>query len=189
MNMRKRFARIVAGIAMLGLAGCDGAKRHAESIGVIGGADAPTAVWLSSRPAWHRDFLDCIVPVVSISPQSTIEGASCYLEKVVLNPPGMNGIDGLGPIKVELAYGRNLAVPLGEFNATNVSVRTVLTAIAERDYSMVAWDSKRRVVSFICKGKLNQDEWRKLLDEVGEIIYPANHVNPVNENATERMTP
>ena len=101
----------------------------------------------------------------------------------------MNGIDGLGPIKVELAYGRNLAVPLGEFNATNVSVRTVLTAIAERDYSMVAWDSKRRVVSFICKGKLNQDEWRKLLDEVGEIIYPANHVNPVNENATERMTP
>lgn len=188
MNRRKRFAWVVAGIAMLGLAGCDGAKRNAESIGVIGGADGPTAVWLS-WPSWHRDFLDCIVPVVSISPQSTIEDARDYLEKVVLNPPGMNGIDGLGPIKVGLAYGHNLTVPLGEFNATNVSVRTVLTTIAEKDCAMVAWNSKHRVVSFISKGKMNQEQWRKLLDEVDEIIYPANHVNPVKETTTERSNP
>ena len=186
MNMRKRFARIVAGIMLLGLAGCDDTKRHAESIGVIGGADAPTAVWLSSWSAWSLNFLDCLVPVVSIAPQSTIEDARDYLEKVVLNPPGMNGIDGLGPIKVELVYGRNLVVPLKEFYATNVPVRTVLTEIAERDRAKVAWNPKRRVVSFLCKGKLNQDEWRKILEDAGEIIYPSN---PDNETPTERSNP
>ena len=190
MNIRKRFARIVAGIMLLGLAGCDDTKRHAESIGVIGGADAPTAVWLSSwsawRSAWSQNFLDCIVPVVSIAPQSTIEDARDYLEKVVLNPPGMNGIDGLGPIKVKLVYGRNLVVPLKEFYATNVPVRTVLTEIAERDRAKVAWNPRRRVVSFLCKGKLNQDEWRKILEDAGEIIYPSN---PVKDTPTERSNP
>ncbi len=189
--MRKRFARIVAGIMLLGLAGCDDTKRHAESIGVIGGADAPAAVWLSSWSAWSQNFLDCIVldcivPVVSIAPQSTIEDARDYLEKAVLNPPGMNGIDGLGPIKVELVYGRNLVVPLKEFYATNVPVRTVLTEIAERDGAKVAWNPRRRVVSFLCKGKLNQDEWRKILEDVGEIIYPSN---PVKDTSTERSNP
>lgn len=183
----KPFARIILVSSLaFAAAGYDDTVKKAESIGVIGGADAPTAVWLSSWSAWSLNFLDCIVPVVSIAPQSTIEDARDYLEKVVLNPPGMNGIDGLGPIKVELVYGRNLVVPLKEFYATNVPVRTVLTEIAERDRAKVAWNPKRRVVSFLCKGKLNQDEWGKILEDAGEIIYPSN---PVKDTPTERSNP
>lgn len=177
MNTRMIFARGVAGAAMLCLVGCSDAKRNAESMGIIGGADGPTAVWLTSplfsyRQALKPDFLDCIVPIVSISPSSTIEDASDYLEKTVLNPPGMNGIDGLGPIKVELQYGRNMVEPLEGFVAMNVSVRTVLASIAERDGAIVAWNSQRRVVAFLCKGKMGDEEWCKLMDNVGEVVNP-----------------
>ena len=180
MNTRMMFARAVAEAAMVVcLAGCDDAKRDAESIGIIGGADGPTAVWLTSplfscRQALKPDLLDCIVPIVLICPPSTIEDARDYLEKTVLNHPGMNGIDGLGPIKVELQYGRNLVVPLEGFVAANVSVRTVLASIAERDGAIAAWNPKRRVVAFLCKGKLGDEEWRKLMENAGEVINPVN---------------
>ncbi len=34
--------------------GCDGAKEKAESIGIIGGEDGPTAVWLTTRLPWSN---------------------------------------------------------------------------------------------------------------------------------------
>ena len=43
-------SRIVPIELFLALAvGCDGAKETAESIGMIGGEDGPTAVWLTTR--------------------------------------------------------------------------------------------------------------------------------------------
>ncbi|MCR5839084.1 MAG: sodium ion-translocating decarboxylase subunit beta [Kiritimatiellae bacterium] len=35
--------------AMVALAGCDDAKKSAESIGIIGGEDGPTAIWMTTR--------------------------------------------------------------------------------------------------------------------------------------------
>ena len=35
-------------------AGCDGTVKIAESIGIIGGEDGPTAVWLTSRLPWSN---------------------------------------------------------------------------------------------------------------------------------------
>lgn len=39
----------VLGASMMALAGCDDAKRTAESMGIIGGDDGPTAVWITTR--------------------------------------------------------------------------------------------------------------------------------------------
>ena len=36
-------------------AGCDDAKDMAESFGIIGGEDGPTAVWLTTRLPWSND--------------------------------------------------------------------------------------------------------------------------------------
>ena len=43
-------------VASLGLAatGCDDAKEKAESIGIIGGEDGPTAVWLTTSLPWSN---------------------------------------------------------------------------------------------------------------------------------------
>lgn len=52
----KPFARMIL-VTSLALAatGCDGAKETAESIGIIGGADGPTAVWLTTPLPWSND--------------------------------------------------------------------------------------------------------------------------------------
>ena len=49
----KPIARIIL-VASLALTatGCDDAKRKAESIGIIGGEDGPTAVWLTTHLPW-----------------------------------------------------------------------------------------------------------------------------------------
>ena len=51
----KTFARIifVSSIALV-LAGCNDAAEKAESIGVIGGEDGPTAVWITTRLPWSN---------------------------------------------------------------------------------------------------------------------------------------
>ena len=43
MMMAALFAALVA------LSGCDGEKKSAESIGIIGGEDGPTAIWMTTR--------------------------------------------------------------------------------------------------------------------------------------------
>ena len=51
----KPFARIifVSSLALV-LAGCDDVKGKAESIGIIGGEEGPTAVWLTTRLPWSN---------------------------------------------------------------------------------------------------------------------------------------
>ncbi len=34
--------------AMVALSGCDGEKKSVESIGIIGGEDGPTAIWMTT---------------------------------------------------------------------------------------------------------------------------------------------
>ena len=41
--------------AMVALAGCYAAKKNAESIGIIGGEDGPTAIWMTTRLPWSKD--------------------------------------------------------------------------------------------------------------------------------------
>ena len=41
--------------AMVALSGCDGEKESAESIGIIGGEDGPTAIWMTTRLPWSKD--------------------------------------------------------------------------------------------------------------------------------------
>ena len=44
---------LVASLA-LAATGCDDAKEKAESFGIIGGEDGPTAVWLTTRLPWSN---------------------------------------------------------------------------------------------------------------------------------------
>lgn len=39
----------------LAAAGCDKAEKSAESIGIIGGEDGPTATWMTTRLPWSKD--------------------------------------------------------------------------------------------------------------------------------------
>ena len=41
--------------ALVALAGCCAAKKSAESIGIIGGEDGPTAIWMTTRLPWSKD--------------------------------------------------------------------------------------------------------------------------------------
>ena len=45
---------ILASFLAFAATGCDDAKRKAESIGMIGGEDGPTAVWLTTRLPWSN---------------------------------------------------------------------------------------------------------------------------------------
>ena len=42
-------------VTMIALSGCDGEKKSAEFIGIIGGEDGPTAIWVTTRLPWSKD--------------------------------------------------------------------------------------------------------------------------------------
>ena len=48
MTMKKKMI-VVGCVAMFALSGCYAAKKSAESIGIIGGEDGPTAIWMTTR--------------------------------------------------------------------------------------------------------------------------------------------
>ena len=47
----KKMMKALGCAAMIALAECDGEKRSAESIGIIGGNDGPAATWMTTRLA------------------------------------------------------------------------------------------------------------------------------------------
>ena len=51
----KKMMKAVGFAAMVALAGCYAAKKNAESIGIIGGEDGPTAIWMTTRLPWSKD--------------------------------------------------------------------------------------------------------------------------------------
>ena len=52
--MKSVARRIFASSLALAATGCDDAKGKAESFGIIGGEDGPTAVWLTTRLPWSN---------------------------------------------------------------------------------------------------------------------------------------
>ena len=46
---------IAACAALVARSGCYAAKKYAESIGIIGHEDAPTAIWMTTRLPWSKD--------------------------------------------------------------------------------------------------------------------------------------
>ncbi len=51
----KKLMRVLVCAALVALAGCCAAKKSAESIGIIGGEDGPTAIWMTTRLPWSKD--------------------------------------------------------------------------------------------------------------------------------------
>ena len=50
MEMKKLIMFVVIAAVVLGMAGCYGGKKDAESIGIIGGdEDGPTAIWMTTQ--------------------------------------------------------------------------------------------------------------------------------------------
>ena len=41
--------------AMAAIVGCSDTQKSAESIGIIGGEDCPTATWMTMRLPWSKD--------------------------------------------------------------------------------------------------------------------------------------
>ena len=143
-----------------------------ESVGVIDRTDDPNMIALSvpGVPSFYwigTDFLDCIIPAVSIHPPMTLEDAMRYLEKVVLNPDGVNGIDGKGYIMVQPLIGQNFMPELPTIELVCVPVRDALAIIAEKGWATCRWNSTTRMVSFLMQGKLTDDEWKAFTKDAG----------------------
>ena len=51
----KKLLVVLGCAALVALSGCDGEKKSAESIGIIGGDDGPTATWMTTRLPWSKD--------------------------------------------------------------------------------------------------------------------------------------
>ena len=51
----KELIMVLGCAALVALSGCDGEKKSAESIGIIGGEDGPTATWMTTRLPWSKD--------------------------------------------------------------------------------------------------------------------------------------
>jgi hypothetical protein len=166
---------VVLGCAvMVAIAGCSGTRKSAESIGIIGGDDGPTAIWMTMQLPWNRfcnrDFLDCVIPAFSITPGMTMENVATKLEQT-LNTHRANGN---GPVKVYYFTAIDYISPLQQQTWTNVTVRTLLTDIAKADplRPHCLWDSEHRIVSFLVPFELSEAEWRELIRGWGwETVY------------------
>ena len=53
--MMKRLMMALGYSAMVAIVGCSDAQESAESIGIIGGGDGPTATWMTTRLQWSKD--------------------------------------------------------------------------------------------------------------------------------------
>ena len=160
--------------ALVALSGCDGEKKSAESIGIIGGEDGPTATWMRTRLPWNRfcsrDFLDYVmIPAFSITPGMTMEDVAAKLEQT-LNTHVANENS---PVKVDYFTAIDCVFPLQQQTWTNVTVRTLLTDIAKADHLRphCLWDSEHRIVSFLVPSELSEAEWRELIRGRGETVY------------------
>ena len=80
----KMFARVIAGVAMLCLVGCNDAKRNAEAFGMIDVVDGPSTVWLPSRHSLCQD-----VPEASMAPVSAtrLRLEKTYIPEIFLYSP------------------------------------------------------------------------------------------------------
>ena len=169
----KKMMKALGCAAMAAIVGCSDAQESAESIGIIGGEDGPTATWMTPQLPWsrfcNRDFLDCVIPAFSITPGMTMEHVAAKLEQT-LNTHVANVNS---PVKVDYFTAINCLLPLQQQTWTNVTVRTLLTDIAKADRlrTHCLWDSEHRIVSFLVTSELSEAEWRELIRGRGETVY------------------
>ena len=159
--------------AMAAIVGCSDTQKSAESIGIIGGDDGPTATWMTTQLPWNRfcnrDFLDYVIPAFSITPGMTIEEVATKLEQTVNTHVANEN----SPVKVDYFTAIDYIPPLQQQTWTNVTVRTLLTDIAKADplRPHCLWDSEHRIVSFLVPAELSEAEWWELIRGRGETVY------------------
>ena len=169
----KKLMVVLGCAALVALSGCDGEKKSAESIGIIGGDDGPTATWMTTQLPWNRfcnrDFIDCVIPAFSITHGMTMENVATKLEQAL----NVHGANGNGPVKVYYFTVIDYFPPLQQQTWTNVTVRTLLTDIAKADRLCphCLWDSEHRIVSFLVPAELSEAGWRELIRGRGETVY------------------
>ena len=171
--MKKLMVATLGCAAMAAIVGCSDAQESAESYGIIGGKDGPTAIWMTTQLPWNRfcnrDFLDCVIPAFSITPGMTMEDVETKLEQTL----NVHGANGNGPVKVDYFTAIDYLPPLQQQTWTNVTVRTLLTDIAKADRLCphCLWDSEHRIVSFLVPTELSEVGWRELIRGRGETVY------------------
>ena len=159
--------------AMAAIVGCSDTQKSAESIGIIGGDDGPTATWMTTQLPWNRfcnrDFLDYVIPAFSITPGMTMEDVATKLEQMVNTHVANEN----SPVKVDYFTAIDYIPPLQQQTWTNVTVRTLLTDIAKADplRPHCLWDSEHRIVSFLVPAELSEAEWWELIRGRGETVY------------------
>ena len=169
----KKLMMSIGCAVMAAIVGCSDAQESAESIGIIGGEDGPTATWMTTQLPWnrfcYRDFLDCVILAFSITPDMTMGDVAAKLEQT-LNTYVANENS---PVKVDYLTAINCLLPLQQQTWTNVTVRTLLTDIAKADRlrTHCLWDSEHRIVSFLVPSELSEAEWRELIRSRGETVY------------------
>lgn len=159
--------------AMAAIVGCSDTQKSAESIGIIGGDDGPTATWMTTQLPWNRfcnrDFLDYVIPAFSITPGMTMEEVATKLEQT----ENTHVANENSPVKVDYFTAIDYIPPLQQQTWTNVTVRTLLTDIAKADplRPHCLWDSEHRIVSFLVPAELSEAEWWELIRGRGETVY------------------
>lgn len=159
--------------AMAAIVGCSDTQKSAESIGIIGGDDGPTATWMTTQLPWNRfcnrDFLEYVIPAFSITPGMTMEEVATKLEQTVNTHVANEN----SPVKVDYFTAIDYIPPLQQQTWTNVTVRTLLTDIAKADplRPHCLWDSEHRIVSFLVPAELSEAEWWELIRGRGETVY------------------
>ena len=159
--------------AMAAIVGCSDTQKSAESIGIIGGDDGPTATWMTTQLPWNRfcnrDFLDYVIPAFSITPGMTMEEVATKLEQTVNTHVANEN----SPVKVDYFTAIDYIPPLLQQTWTNVTVRTLLTDIAKADplRPHCLWDSEHRIISFLVPAELSEAEWWELIRGRGETVY------------------
>ena len=159
--------------AMAAIVGCSDTQKSAESIGIIGGDDGPTATWMTTQLPWdrfcNRDFLDYVIPAFSIMPGMTMEDVATKLEQTVNTHVANEN----SPVKVDYFTAIDYIPPLQQQTWTNVTVWTLLTDIAKADplRPHCLWDSEHRIVSFLVPAELSEAEWWELIRGRGETVY------------------
>ena len=169
----RKMMKVLGCAALVALAGCYAAKKNAESIGIIGGDDGPTATWMTTQLPWNRfcnlNFLDYVIPAFSITPGMTMEHVAAKLEQT-LNTYVANENS---PVKVDYFTAIDCDFPLQQQTWAYVTVWTLLTDIAKADplRPHCLWDSEHRIVSFLVPSELSEAEWRELIRGRGETVY------------------
>ena len=169
----KKLMMAIGCAVMVAIAGCSDTQESAESIGIIGGDDGPTATWMTTQLPWsrfcNRDFLDCVIPAFSITPGMTMEDVAAKLEQT-LNTHVANENS---PVKVDYFTAIDCVFPLQQQTWAYVTVRTLLTDIAKTDRLCphCLWDSEHRIVSFLVPAELSEAEWWELIRGRGETVY------------------